>query len=230
MGDKVEFLIKDARSLSAGDVNEDVYGFSEQAMWLLDGATSVSDDSRTPGPTDAAWFANEATEALSILFSKQRCLSLIISELEVGLRERYFQLPNTESVDDRHLPTTCLAIARLDPYARMIDVACLGDVSFLVQRPDGTTLRYADDATAAFGERTLRAWRASRRRGADAETSREFARKASLENREMVNRAGGYWVLHPRCPACDIFAYRSMSAHIFSWYRTDSIAWSMCIR
>lgn len=174
-----------------GVYNEDALGAAGEAVWLLDGATSLG-PSRMEGTSDAAWFAHAVSRNLEATTGSVRDqLSAAIAEART-VYEELGPLP----AEPWAMPSAGAAIVRRD--GGDLELGVLGDVKVWLIAPDG-------DVTALRGGEVLEALDAAaleRLVAMRAEQGPIGLKAARLqldpllrENRAKMNSEGGYWVL-----------------------------------
>ncbi|MFT3996764.1 MAG: protein phosphatase 2C domain-containing protein [Asticcacaulis sp.] len=174
-----------------GVFNEDAIGASANAVWVVDGATSLG-PSRMAGTSDAAWFAHQVSRSLShATGDAQARLSAAITEA----RDIYAALGPLPA-EPWAMPSAGVAIVRED--GDHLEIASLGDVRVWVVAADGEVVRLpGGEALEAFDTAALERLMAIR-----AEQGPIPLKAARLqldpmlrETRAKMNRESGYWVL-----------------------------------
>ncbi|MET0529866.1 MAG: hypothetical protein ABW003_16290, partial [Microvirga sp.] len=66
--------------------NEDGLGHRGRFAWIIDGATGLSSEPMTPGPTDAAWLAGQMGEKLAELTGRDGELGDLLARLDDTLQ------------------------------------------------------------------------------------------------------------------------------------------------
>ncbi|MHB2165358.1 protein phosphatase 2C domain-containing protein [Alsobacter sp. R-9] len=178
--------------------NEDAYGATDHAAWVIDGATGVTLGPDILAPSGAAWLAMSLSQVLHDLAPARPSLPQLLHETERAVAERFdAALDPGLRVDAPDLPTGCLGLAQLAGTG--LSLSCIGDVSLLHRSARGRVSVLSDPAVEAFGERTLDALRRALRERPD-EDPWPALRVQIRENRRMANVPGGYRVVHPRRP------------------------------
>jgi hypothetical protein len=192
------FVVRAARSQPIGDCNDDACGSSPRRLWVLDGATGVSDRRWTRFASDASWLAHTASDLLRDPQWDGQPLAAALSGLEAQLRAAFIEAVACEGLSQagvHEMPSACLGIVQL--LGDEIEVACVGDISVVVQAPGRLFQVFTDSAAEPFSRRTLHAWQRARASTHGANAMWEEACKVIRENRSAMNQPGGYRVVHP---------------------------------
>lgn len=194
---KPHFRALDRLSLPGSRINEDGFGLYGPYAWILDGATGVSGNRLTPGPTDAAWLVRKIGDKLEEL----ACASGpedILRLLEADLTAAFAALGPL--ADDDRGPSACLAFLGLrrsrEDGRLVLEGRFLGDVVALIPTEEGI-VRWTDERAKPFEKRTLAALGG---RGHEPGPIPEAVRRQILENRTKLNRPDGYWIVNPYRP------------------------------
>lgn len=172
-----------------GTCNEDAVGGGPGYLYVIDGATGLSDAppcmDRTK--TDAAWFAGETARWLDDHLSLDLDLGDLLAQGMACLR--------TQWRGDTP-PTAGLAILRCRGEA--LELLALGDCLCSIQKRDGSFLTGRETALSrldalALAELTGHA----RRLGCPPAACLPLIRETLRRHRALANRLGGYWVLDP---------------------------------
>lgn len=174
-----------------GIYNEDALGASGDAVWLLDGATSLG-PSRMAGTSDAAWFAHFVSDWLvHTTGSVQERLSAAIEAARADY-EALGPLPEAPWA----MPSAGAALMRRD--GDTLEVGLLGDVKVWLIALDGavTALPGGEvlEALDAAALERLVAIRAEQG-PIGLKAARTQLDPLLRDNRSKMNTPGGYWVL-----------------------------------
>lgn len=174
-----------------GVYNEDALGAAGDAVWLLDGATSLG-PSRMAGTSDAAWFAHFVSDRLvHTTGSVHERLSAAI-EAARAVYEALGPLPEAPWA----MPSAGAALMRRD--GDTLEIGLLGDVKVWLIAPDGavTALPGGEvlEALDAAALKRLVAIRAEQG-PIGLKAARALLDPLLRENRSKMNTPDGYWVL-----------------------------------
>ncbi len=168
--------------------NEDALGASDNVAFVIDGATGLADTPLTEGPTDAAWLATAAVEALSAhVATGERDPKRLMEKAAETVALRFEQEKLRAPVARYEIPTAAMLIAVFEE--NRIRIAELGDTRLYVLADAGL----ADVGGLETG-RDLERENAARliAPGSTIRTPEvlEHLRKV----RDLANTEAGYWV------------------------------------
>ena len=149
----MRFRVLDAVSVG-GDghpYNEDTFGWSDVASWVIDGATSL-DATRRWEQTSGRWIADEANKLMgSITPNAHLSAELLIREVVESLSDRWERLAG----DNNALlpPVASLGMVRLRPNGLGAEVVTLGDCLVAHQSTRGSAAQVALDIDTVDLER-----------------------------------------------------------------------------
>lgn len=125
------FSLRDSVCLASGDHNEDRIGHQAHAAWVIDGATDVLEQQLLPGPTDAAWFAEQLNNALTQHApSRSRSLFDLIDTVTTDLAKRFEAAAHRPLKFDHERPSAAGIVARISPSGSL-EAISLGDCSLI---------------------------------------------------------------------------------------------------
>lgn len=178
-------------------INEDGLGHRGRFAWIIDGATGLVDDPMTSGASDAAWLAGQIGTRLAELTEKDWEISALLARLEGDLQGTFSdETAHRDAVHDNHAPSACLGLVALKQGddELVLQGSFLGDVVALVPSSEGV-VRWTDERLEPLEQKTLAALAAHQREPGHIP---EAVWKQIRENRGMLNRPDGYWVVSPR--------------------------------
>ncbi len=180
-------------------INEDGLGHHGRFAWIIDGATGLSGEPMTSGASDAAWLAGEIGAKLAELTAKGGEVDGLLMDLEAALRGTFGDATaHLDTIHDNHAPSSCLGLVALRQGEDGLVLAgsFLGDVVALVPSREGI-VRWTDERLAPLEQKTLAMLGAQAREPGHIP---EAVWAQIRENRGMLNRPDGYWVVSPRRP------------------------------
>lgn len=180
-------------------INEDGLGHHGRFAWIIDGATGLSAEPMTPGTTDAAWLAGQIGENLAELTVKGGEMEGLLRNLDAALQGTFGDATaHIETIHDSHAPSSCLGLVALrqGEDGLVLEGAFLGDVVALVPS-EGGVVRWTDERLEPLEQKTLAMLGAQPREPGHIP---EAVWAQIRENRGMLNRPEGYWVVSPRRP------------------------------
>jgi hypothetical protein len=180
-------------------INEDGLGHRGRFAWIIDGATGLASDPMTSGASDAAWLAGEVGAKLAELTGRDGEMGHLLGRLDDALQGAFGDATtHIETIHDNHAPSACLGLVALrqGEGGTVLQGSFLGDVVALVPSEEGV-VRWTDERAKPFEQKTLAALGG---KGHNPASIPEAVRRQILENRGMLNRPDGYWVVSPRRP------------------------------
>jgi hypothetical protein len=174
-------------------------GHRGRFAWIIDGATGLADDPMTSGASDAAWLAGQIDARLTELTERDWEVEALLARLDTALQGTFHdETAHINAVHDNHAPSACLGLVALRQSADglVLQGSFLGDVVALVPSEEGV-VRWTDERLEPLEQKTLAALAAHQREPGHIP---EAVWKQIRENRGMLNRPDGYWVVSPRRP------------------------------
>ncbi len=144
--DRPPFQVAEALSVRGGSVNEDSFGTAGPFAWVIDGATSAGGRRVCPGASDAAWYADQLSTALSAEARRTpdadpaTVLESALTAVVAALREAQAETGATWP-DRAEEPHGAVVLVRADTDG--LAYAILGDS--VIVAPDGGPTRFIAD-------------------------------------------------------------------------------------
>lgn len=185
-------VVRHLSQRGTGDVNEDAYGWSEEAAWVIDGASGIGLRKLSAEASDAAWYARTVSAALARHVGGTLPLAGVLAAAIEEARAAFKTLHDGD-LEPFEAPSACGALVRFD--ALRVEYALLGDCTLIA----GTTAEplVIRDQRVSELERPILA-RLSALLGAgvsDRAAIRSEILPMVLEMRTRMNRPGGYYAL-----------------------------------
>ena len=180
-------------------VNDDAIGYTAQAAWVLDGATSLG-QGLVGGESDARWLAQCANGYLQRLLEEQpyRPTEDLLAQLQAGIAADFQRDAGVAVSQDLNLPTACLSLLRvLDDGS--LELLNLCDTSIHLAWENGHVESFGDTPLEEFDRQSVARLIGLREAHPDWDhaqlwqASREWVRR----NRALANTPAGYWCLDP---------------------------------
>ncbi|MFL0415883.1 protein phosphatase 2C domain-containing protein [Sphingomonas sp. 179-A 2A2 NHS] len=195
-GNRPLLKVNVAKSDGPGPVNEDVVGHCPGAAWVIDGATGVG-AALLEAPSDAAWLANMAdAELRSVLIQSPDTPTrdLVRSVIE-RCRDALGRHALREPDGSHEHPSAAFAMVRVMDGG--VEFATLADCRIAYTGEDGnaqlfgtTALGAIEGKTIALVERII-----DLHPGITPAELKEAVLPQLRENRRLMNKPDGYWVL-----------------------------------
>lgn len=187
------------QSAPGSRINEDGLGHRGRFAWIIDGATGLAGEPLTSGATDAAWLAGLIGTKLAEFTGRDEELDSLLARLEVALQGEFGDATaHMATVHDNHAPSSCLGLVALrqGEDGLVLEGSFLGDVVALVPSDEGV-VRWTDERLEPLEQKTLAMLGTHAREPGQIP---EAVWAQIRENRGMLNRPDGYWVVSPRRP------------------------------
>jgi len=179
-----------------GAANDDVAGAASGAAWVIDGATGLGEP-LLPGPSDAAWFAQEVDRALRSALEAEpeaqtpAILRRVVAEVGAAFEEQRLRAPTAA----HETPSAAFVMVRA--LGEAVELSGLGDCQAIYADPSGEPKLFGLSALTQLDTDVV------------AELAAAFAADPGLllaeaktrllpglrRNRALMNRPGGYWIL-----------------------------------
>ena len=179
---------------TGGANNEDIWGQAGGMVWVMDGATGLSDHPLIAGPSDAAWFVGQVDAGLRAALAEPVSVQEALAQATRVTAAAAKGLGDTSGVGHHELPCASFAAVRVVDEASL-EFANLGDCKLLWREGGGLVGNFGTCGVAALDERIAEQVAADLTRGLAPEAVRLNARALARENRKLMNRPGGYWIL-----------------------------------
>ena len=199
--------ILDHLALQGNTAMEDRIGFGPDYLFVIDGASGLDAVHLTDAASDAAWLANKTGELLELnLPDPDLDLRDILEAIADALRQEYDYLSFAQQIAADY-PSAGLAIVRR--RYNQLEYLGLGDCTAVFQLTDGTFTVQRETAltsldAAAISEMVNQA----SLRNCTVLEARPFIQDLLVENRNLRNKEGGYWIFDPSgigIPHCRYF-------------------------
>ncbi|NIJ06731.1 hypothetical protein FHS31_000313 [Sphingomonas vulcanisoli] len=197
-----------------GGVNEDVVGYSANAAWVIDGATGIG-PALLDAPSDAAWLAHAIDGHFRRLLDEDPAMPTraLVRQAILFCRTALDAQALRPAEGPHEHPSAAFAmLRRFDDH---IELSGLADCRIVYEDDATATHIFSDRSLDVVEARTLSLVREIVRSEPDLDAESLFQRLLPQlrENRGLMNREGGYWVLgtEPAAAdhlACKILPYR----------------------
>ena len=175
-------------------VNEDLATVTENAAWVLDGATGVTDTNVTSADSDAKWYVERFDAYLRAHVWSAPSLHAVVREGIETVADEYEAIVGDRAIDDAATPSAAIALVRWDD--EMIETYVLADCTLLVRFAGGNVERICDTRVTRFDEQVEKEieWLTTAGGLSVLEAQAKVA-PMLVENRTKKNTDDGYWVL-----------------------------------
>jgi serine/threonine protein phosphatase PrpC len=177
----------------AGAINEDRWGASQDAVWLLDGATGLAEQRVLPGPSDALWLVEQVDAGMRQHAARDETAAEILRSTVHKAQHEFARVALRPDAPPGERPTASFILLRL--RANDIELASLGDCRIVYRDAAGATRSYGASGVTALDERLVEE---VIRLQADGVTRDEIWSRVlpmTRRHRAMMNLPEGYWTL-----------------------------------
>lgn len=122
------------KTYSERPYNEDSYGFSNNFIFVLDGATGLKENNIMGYGDDAAWFVNNIKDYLQTNLNQNKEITVLLKEITNILFNEYKH--KTKDLDMVSMPSSCISLFRIKD--NVLEFYGLGDCVGLVELNDGS--------------------------------------------------------------------------------------------
>jgi hypothetical protein len=175
-------------------VNEDICGSSGNAAWVLDGATGLSDSRLLVGDSDARWLVEQYDRALAET-NQDLPLQEIFETVAARVAGRFELDKQRDPRQSYEMPSAGIAYIRTSGAG--VEIARLGDCKVLIES-GGRITAFVQSELDRFDGAVLAKMRQIHQSGIQSLGDvRRLLMEDLRNNRGMMNRTNGYWVLTP---------------------------------
>lgn len=126
--------------------NEDIYGYSDNVFWVIDGATAVFTDNYLSSGGDIHWTVNELNSELKKTPCAGSLAKMLRNSIAVVRNRAIAVAPILNSINQNELPTFAICMIRINENT--LEYAILGDCSVITS--SNPCKRYSDDRILPF--------------------------------------------------------------------------------
>jgi hypothetical protein len=194
----VRFEVIDHISIPSptSDLNEDAVGAANNAAWVIDGATGVSDlPPLVPFLSDAAWLAMHLNDGLQAAFARSPVEpSAALRAIESGISAQFNSANQLQDRTPIEQPTAAFALSVLDRDT--VHLLGLGDCRIIVENQAGEIQQF-DPSDRAHAELLIIQERARLLATYPGEDPWPRLKPFIRSLREFANMEYGYSIVHP---------------------------------
>ncbi len=168
-------------------INQDVYGYNKNFLWVIDGATEVFSNNYLSKLGDVYWLVNHINKSLM-----EQDTSLNLQDYVYFAIKKVYDLamqlaPEITDIPTNKLPTYSICCVR---YANnFIEYLCLGDCSLYVS--NSPELRFTDERILPFH---LQVNKVKEYYSHNVELYKKEVLKKVREIKQYINKENGYWI------------------------------------
>jgi hypothetical protein len=194
----VRFEVVDRISIPSptSAINEDAVGATNNAVWVIDGATGVSDlPPLVPGLTDAAWLTMQLNDRLHAAFEGAAVeSSAALAKIDGDVRAQFDRTNQHQKRSPIEQPTAAFALSAV--AGDEINLVGLGDCRVIVENRNGNVQEF-DPSERAHAEALIIQERARLLATHPGEDPWPRLKPFIRSLRRSANVDGGYSIVHP---------------------------------
>ena len=181
---------------SIKDYNEDIYGITEDAFWVLDGASALNKSQLTDHENDVYWIVNWWNSYLhSAIKRYDQSLAEILRQGITKLNCEFTRFAEVHTLSKLDRVSAAIAIARIN--GERLECFVLGDVEINIQTRTNKLIRLTCEEICALDHQVMALMAADEKRE-EKIVFKGFTQK-ELDllrlNRSKMNTAEGYYIL-----------------------------------
>lgn len=177
--------------------NEDAVGYGKNYCFVMDGASCLSGKNVVDPISDSAWMAQRVREGLCALLDQDdpRPTRQLLLQVVAQIREDYVRALQNKGVDvPQDSPSAGLALFR--QRNGKLEFFGMGDCVGVAKLPDGSTFCALDNNLQKLDHTVIKKMVELRtQRGISIGEARHACNDLLIQNRNLRNQPGGYWIL-----------------------------------
>jgi hypothetical protein len=189
----MQLRVVDAVCKPSGSVNEDRWGTIDGAVWVLDGATGLTEQRLLPGPSDALWLVERVDAGLKREAGSSAAPAEILRPIVRRTQAEFARLAMRADAAPADLPSAGLTMLRLAGGA--VELSSLGDCRIAYAGDDGMPRCFGTSRVTALDDRLVEDVVRLQALGLPHEQIWRGLLPTIRRHRALVNLPEGYWVL-----------------------------------
>jgi hypothetical protein len=189
----MQLRVVDAVCEPSGAVNEDRWGTIDGAIWVLDGATGLTEQRLLPGPSDALWLVEQVDAGLKRQAVAAVSPADILRPIVRQAQDRFAHQALRTAAPPAELPSTGLTMLRLRDAA--VELSSLGDCRIVHPGADGVPRSFGTSRVTALDDRLIEEVVRLQATGLPREQIWRDLLPMIRRHRALANLPEGYWVL-----------------------------------
>ena len=188
--------------------NEDAIGATPSAAWAIDGTKGPFDHTLTPGPTDAAWYAQTPSAVLLESYA-DAVIDPMAALIRAAEKLSAAYARNAAGAPAHGQPSACLALVA-SGAARTLHLFNIGDCRIAVEQAGAVTL-FGSSGIEPLERDAIAELVRLREAGGDPWPQLRATLRRNFEI--AMNQPGGYWVVHPSLQWLHAVQQAALPAH-----------------
>jgi len=173
---------------------EDSGSYTDHALWVLDGATTLTENHIEESETDGVWFVNNWEKELEKRIHQDSHLSDIVRDCIRSTRESYQEITEVEPSNRLETPAATTAIVR--EKSGSIEYFVLGDSSVLFESQNGDVDAILGEGPRVYDQKAVgKLEEVIQDQNLSYKQAREEIQDMLRRHRRLENTASGYWTL-----------------------------------
>lgn len=178
-------------------VNEDVIGYGKNYCFVMDGASCLSGKNIVDPISDSAWMVEKVRDALCALLDRDdpRPTRQLLQQVLAQVRQEYMQALQGKGINaPEDSPSAGIALFR--QRGGKLEFFGMGDCVGTAKLADGKDFYALDSNLPNLDNQALeQMMKIHIQTGASMEEAKNACNDLLLQNRNLRNRPGGYWIL-----------------------------------
>ena len=176
---------------------EDVIGYGKNYCFVMDGASGLSGKNIVDPISDSAWMAEKVRDGLCALLDKDdlRPTRQLLQQVVAQVREEYVQALQSKGI---HAPedSPSAGIALFRQRSGKLEFFGMGDCVGVAKLPNGRDFYALDSNLPNLDHQVLEQMKKLHAQtGASMEEAKKACNDLLIQNRNLRNKPGGYWIL-----------------------------------
>lgn len=181
-----------SKSISDRKYNEDVYGYGDNFVFVIDGATGLGENDCMGYGDDAKWFVENVASYLNNHVSSGSIVECLQTVCEKLYAEYCAKLKCTQKV--AYMPSSCISLFRI--IDDKIEYYGLGDTMGYIEFLDGSYEIFYDSKLVALDNYAISEMvKIANEKGISPVEARKYIQEILVHNRSLLNTKDGYYSL-----------------------------------
>jgi uncharacterized protein YoaH (UPF0181 family) len=174
-------------------INEDAFGHTGEAAWVIDGATGLTDKEYTDYESDGLWYVEYVSELLEKNISNEETLQSILRDIVTSAEQRYTEvINNDDQILEEEKPSAAISLLRWD--ADTVEYFILGDCSAVIERNSDIMVTLGE-GPRKLDKKVVEKMRQLMSEGMSYAEAKDESSDMLRDHRRMKNKEEGYWTL-----------------------------------
>lgn len=178
-------------------INEDSIGYNDKFLFVIDGASGLSNINIMDNTTDAAWFsAKLKIELENNLTLYNKSISEILKDIVQNIKNEFDLKAEEKGIKEIEYPSASIIIFRIND--NKLEYFQLGDCSANILFNDNKFLTMHDDKVSKLDNEIVKKMvKLCIDKNITMAEAKTFLKQDLINNRNKRNKIGGYFILDP---------------------------------